>query len=553
MRYESEILYDLMKRDGLLNPSQNNLPYESELKEEYIDGIKGAYPKLTDYQAEWLNYAYNEQPIGEFPYVTLTDVTNATIENVVPYAYKSAILRGDTKFINEYGVVQADKTIFHSCYFEQGTIGGGMGATATKEDSASRIRTIKPLSLENGSYSITVRSDYEVYIKIINSTNNIGIRQGGFNSSINFDITVSSKEKVYMVFRKSNNSDITCDEVEEIVSSSNIPELTSLSLVSVQMPVLTTTGKNLFDSSFTLTKGKELNSDGTLITGCWAVVDFMPITFSGDCVFSSVAAWLKIAFYTEDKTLISLKSAGNNNKLTFSVPENAKYFRVSSGGCGISIASDLHYQIEQGAVTTTYEPYKSNLLTVNEDVELCGIGEVKDELNLLTGEISNNFNKITIDGTENWYKSSNETELTVRYRCENIGVSILKENMCICDSYNVGGNVVGDDLVVSFGGRVLTYRVLKSKFPTLEDFKKWLNDNPHTFIYQTEKSIKTVDLTITNQNGETLSKISPIEGTMNLITSSDTIPPLFNGEIPVEAIKQNLASFTDLEGVEHDG
>ena len=53
MRYESEILYDLMKRDGLLNPSQDNLPYESELKEKYVNDVEGAYPKLQDYRAEW--------------------------------------------------------------------------------------------------------------------------------------------------------------------------------------------------------------------------------------------------------------------------------------------------------------------------------------------------------------------------------------------------------------------------------------------------------------------------------------------------------------------
>ena len=57
MRYESEILYDLMKRDGLLNPPQNNLPYESELKEKYVNDVVGAYPKRQDYRAEWLNDA----------------------------------------------------------------------------------------------------------------------------------------------------------------------------------------------------------------------------------------------------------------------------------------------------------------------------------------------------------------------------------------------------------------------------------------------------------------------------------------------------------------
>ena len=54
--------------------------------------------------------------------------------------------------------------------------------------------------------------------------------------------------------------------------------------------------------------------------------------------------------------------------------------------------------------------------------------------------------------------------------------------------------------------------------------------------------VKTVDLTVVNQDGENVS-LKPIEGTMHLSTSSDTIPPLFSGEIPVEAITQNLASF----------
>ena len=61
--------------------------------------------------------------------------------------------------------------------------------------------------------------------------------------------------------------------------------------------------------------------------------------------------------------------------------------------------------------------------------------------------------------------------------------------------------------------------------------------------YQLETpTIKTVDLTVVNQDGESVS-LKPIEGTMHLSTSSETINPLFSGEIPVEAITQNLASF----------
>ena len=62
-----------------------------------IEEYKWAYPKLCDYQSEWLNYIL-EHPIGDFPYETVTTNSTATVNNVVPYAYKSAILKGSTKY-----------------------------------------------------------------------------------------------------------------------------------------------------------------------------------------------------------------------------------------------------------------------------------------------------------------------------------------------------------------------------------------------------------------------------------------------------------------------
>ena len=95
LKYESEILYGLMKRDGDDSPS-DVLPYESELKEKYLNQVLGAYPKLQDYRAEWLNYNLNEDLPADFPYETVYNVTEATVNNVVPYEYKSAILSGNT-------------------------------------------------------------------------------------------------------------------------------------------------------------------------------------------------------------------------------------------------------------------------------------------------------------------------------------------------------------------------------------------------------------------------------------------------------------------------
>ena len=92
MKYQSEIIADIVDKRG---HEKSSLHYESECVETWIEESKGSYPKLCDYESEWLNYI-NENHIGEFPYETLTDVTEATVNHVVPYAYKSAILKGQT-------------------------------------------------------------------------------------------------------------------------------------------------------------------------------------------------------------------------------------------------------------------------------------------------------------------------------------------------------------------------------------------------------------------------------------------------------------------------
>ena len=93
MKYQSEIIKEIIDARG---HEKSSLHYESECIETWIDENKGSYPKLCDYQSEWLNYI-NENPLGEFPYETVTANPTATVNNVVPFEYKSAILSGSTK------------------------------------------------------------------------------------------------------------------------------------------------------------------------------------------------------------------------------------------------------------------------------------------------------------------------------------------------------------------------------------------------------------------------------------------------------------------------
>ena len=107
LKYESELLFDLMKRDGDDAPS-DVLPYESELKEKYLNQVLGAYPKLQDYRAEWLNYNLYFQIPSDFPVESVTNVTSASFYNVVPDAYERAILKGKSVTID--GTLQSVKS-----------------------------------------------------------------------------------------------------------------------------------------------------------------------------------------------------------------------------------------------------------------------------------------------------------------------------------------------------------------------------------------------------------------------------------------------------------
>ena len=62
-----------------------------------------------------------------------------------------------------------------------------------------------------------------------------------------------------------------------------------------------------------------------------------------------------------------------------------------------------------------------------------------------------------------------------------------------------------------------------------------------------QEVVKTVELSIQDHDGNTLSKIKPIEGTMHITTSGTPINPVASLEVPVEAITQNLSSFIEEE------
>ena len=238
----------------------------------------------------------------------------------------------------------------------------------------------------------------------------------------------------------------------------------NLELVSVKMPVLTTTGKNLWDDNWskglTQTNGSVITGgtyDGFRYNNNLICVDGIDVIYLKHfCPQEGVPQSFRIGQYGKDKEWL--------NKPLIMVPANGA-IRIPSGCKYVRIHVDLRYNgtsnntsdsiptmmVVSTSKITDYEPHKSNILTVNEDVTLRSNGDICDELNLLTGQ------------------------LTQR---------------------------IGED------GVVLSQEV-----------------------------VKTVDLSILDQNENKVSSISSFNDTTHITASSETIPPIFEGYLATKEVE----------------
>lgn len=295
---------------------------------------------------------------------------------------------------------------------------------------------------------------------------------------------------------------------------------------SVKLPVLTTTGKNLFDKEafYNDWKSKEetymyketvdgeevlkVNSMNLLFADNKgfkiSVKKGVPLTMSFKC---------KKAGTSDTKAIFSVRFSDTAFK---DIGKCDSYEWIQSSGtftptrdyisvCSAYEKDDYYYvkdiQLEYDTQLTTYEPYKSNILTVNEDIELRGIGEVKDELNCLTGEVTERIGEVVLDG-KNDVKilissaSSNYPSITRFWLRDGELSNLLLHSgeRIMCDKLPVRAD--GDyEKITASNGFDIHITTSKLSEETVEAFKEYLSQNPITVQYPLNvASVKTVDL-----------------------------------------------------------
>ena len=698
-QYESEILFNLMERDGFNIPSSVP-PYESEIKAYLINQVKLAYPKLTDYEAEWLLYNYTKHLPADFPISSATNVTKATFENVVPFAYQSAILKGqtlvnvldytkvggnvplvknndviviesptentwrnvdinftylkpNTKYIVTWDSIAFSNTNFTPSsslismrlksgntqiagwnssqnyiiattpsdasdvilrvHATQGTAMinkttikglkvleyvGGMenmdipyfeGMQSVKRSTSNPvgknlfninrkfIETKATHSINGSSLIVTgdwyVRQDivlmpytaytlsYEKaesvngYTKISVYANNLSISLGTSNTNELTFTTPASFNNISIVFyaeegRSTNTVTYTNIQLEEgSVATSYEP---------YKAAVLTITGKNLFDGE--LEMGGLSNVNGLPVDNqpdrCRSK-NYIKVNSSTDYVISHKHSGIVgIREFDEDYKLVSWASLSKGN--TFATSNKTMYLKFII----INTIVDNLVQLEEGTTATPYEPYKANILTVNEEVELRGFGEVQDTLDCLTGEVVERVGEIVLDGSQPIFKLAYEKDDTAKccvVRIKLDGAAVGDEKGVYtniwCDKYKIVDTVEGEQnsegikLFNQLDYIEIRISILKTKLSScnITGINAYLSSNPVTVQYELETaSIKTVDLETVNESGESV-HFMPLEGTMHVQSSGEPIQPTFDMSVPVEATTQNLASFINLE------
>ena len=250
----------------------------------------------------------------------------------------------------------------------------------------------------------------------------------------------------------------------------------------------------------------------------------------------------------------------------FVFSSNGKYFAIKE--CvlleGDYTQEDIPYfegmtSVKMPVLTTSNEDgTKTNILTVNEDVELRGIGKVQDELNLLTGELTQRIGEVVLDGSEVW-SEWRENDNSYGFALRNYNIDFKPSTIPLCNClvgakyFDLADGKINGSIALYTGNSTTSYsifiRLLKTECTGLKDFKTKLQTNPITVQYQlANKSIKTVDLTILDQNGQSVKQPMSFNGGTHFNTGSlegSLLPTL---EVSVETDLEETLAVCSLDG-----
>ena len=543
-----EIVYDTTEEDISGNIALDQVAQQYEITDSGVGAITGA--KSTGLTL--VNHI-TEPSKEEVVAIQEYEGQYFTIENTVQGNIKSAILKGQT-LVN---LVTQKSGSFNGTRFLRIPFSHTL-KTNTKYFVKFNLRES---SLTDGVVCrLRIGTNGSVVGNLI-SDGIITVTDDGYNTIEffirNADDVVNGLDAVV--------DDIMLIEYQGDIENWDIPYFEGMK--SVQMPVLTTVGKNLFNpcvsEPFNMVAHGE--TDGSLV----GIIPVKPnttytLSVDKDVTKGRFIAKMSPILLTERQVPGFMQSSvykylidnyANGRKfeytliggpLTFTTLPDCHYIyvNVDRGHGTVAKGEILVYDkmsLVESPTSTPYEAFKSNILTVNEEVELRKVGNVQDELNLLTGELTQRVGEIVLDGSESWIKHGaySTDEMNVYWTYNKFIPSISKATEIVCDKLPVLNPTVPNSIRTNGEGGIFI------GLPSEVNITSFLQSDPVTVQYPfTTESVKTVDLTVQNQDDNTIPHIQTQQGITHVSTSSDGLTPVVEMSCSYDTIIKPNTTYT---------
>lgn len=494
------------------------------------------------------------QEPSEDEYVVISDNfegQSGTLENTVEGNIKSAILKGQTLVNHKKDNVVISPELF-DCY--DYTLSGCKSDTdyLIKFNAKNDEDIMVGFLIDNATWSTTE-------IK--------WVEPGNITVIVNSGSTPN-----YLRIRAKSCENLIIIEYQDGMENLDIPYFEGMQSVNLypDQTVLMTTGKNLFDIDKAVKMDEKINetnyvsnNNGVLTVVSDKSIEFViskekfevntqyTLSFKvlGTAAFHS--GWIKI-YHTDGSQKALANSATPNVESFIKITSDANKTvdRISIFGNGLATPKFYDIQVEKGLQSSSYEPYKSNILTVNEEVHLHRVGDVQDELNLLTGELTQRVGEVVLDGSENWtyYEAYiNEGYVGVVCTIPNLN-NAYTSSLAFQSSFNSKTwkehmKMYNEEYIWNHDTNKIGIKLSTSKAQSITEIINYLKENPIVINYQlAEPTIKTVSTTIVDQDDKPTDNLHTFDTTTHINTYAQG-----GGLIPFVSIPENISYDTLLK------
>lgn len=457
----------------------------------------------------------------DIPYFEGTKTFSAT-PNVVDGEFKQAVVKGQT-LVNIKGKITNDLSMHNYPKFD-------FLISLAKKNTDYLIKYDTTLS-SGGVLAIGFLRDANTWSKNLENQPNAGILKLNSGENPNYFRIITSPSNTITL----NNLMII--EYQEGMENWDIPYFEGMQ--SVQLSEVTTTGKNLFtgkNMSFGYYRADGIIDDFNHENSLSDYIKVEPSSSYAYKCFSEDKGsnYGEFAFFDENKNFINVLHAHHTSDTCIITPDNCHYLRAWNNqyiNNGEIHPNAMLVKTTNLPSTLIYEPYQSNTLTLAEPVNLRKVGEVEDEFDALTGQVTERVGEVVLDGSEKWFIDL-QRETYIRYK-------MLLPHKTKNHSFTISDKLqtITDDNAIKDSVRTSSYSatlwIYKINSTGLDEFKTWLSQNPITVQYQlATPTTKQVNTTITDQDGATQTKLHSFNDGHLSVSSQDVLPSAVNYEVP---------------------